>query len=49
MKNINKPYRTATKNITITVTGNVNAQINTSAETVTVPAASTDQAVIDAV
>ncbi|MFR7392761.1 MAG: hypothetical protein ACLUTF_08770 [Anaerostipes hadrus] len=37
------------RQITITVTGNVNAQINTSAETVTVPAASTDQAVIDAV
>ena len=49
MKNTNKPYRAATKKITITVTGNVNAQINTSAETVTVPAASTDQAVIDAV
>ena len=49
VKNTNKPYRAATKKITITVTGNVNAQINTSAETVTVPAASTDQAVIDAV
>ena len=49
VKNINKPYRAATKNITITVTGNVNAQINTSAEAVTVPAASTEQAVIDAV
>ena len=43
------PTNAATKNIKITVTGNVNAQINTSAETVTVPAASTDQAVIDAV
>lgn len=49
VKNTNKPYRAATKKIMITVTGNVNAQINTSAETVTVPAASTDQAVIDAV
>ena len=49
VKNTNKPYRAATKKITITVTGNVNAQINTSAEIVTVPAASTDQTVINAV
>ena len=49
MKNTNKPYRAATKKIMITVTGNVNAQINTSAEIVTVPAASTDQTVINAV
>lgn len=49
VKNTNKPYRQATKSITITVTGNVNAQINAAAETVTVPAASTDQAVVDAV
>ena len=42
VKNTNKPYRAATKKSTITVTGNVNAQINTSAEIVTVPAASTD-------
>ena len=49
VKNTNKPYRATTKKIMITVTGNVNAQINTSAETVTVPTASTDQTVIDAV
>lgn len=49
VKNTNKPYRAATKKIMITVTGNVNAQINTSAEIVTVPAASTDQTVINAV
>lgn len=49
VKNTNKPYRPATKNITITVTGNVNTQINTTTQSVTVPAQSTDQAVIDAV
>ena len=32
VKNTNKPYRAATKKITITVTGNVNAQISTSSK-----------------
>lgn len=49
VKNTNKPYRLATKNVTITVTGNINAQINATTQAVTVPAQSTDQAIIDAI
>ena len=48
-KNPTKPYKQATKTITITAIGNVNAQITTTKEIVTVPQASTDQEIENAV